>query len=142
MTTKLDNKIQEMFSKLPKEYRIAVSKVNIESKVDKISDQYELSEDETVRLDREVTYLVLHLQNTAKFMLRLEDKLGWSEDKLADITKSVTEKIVRPLQNKIAANENLDESKIPVPKPPSQDNNTPPTPDYGGGSDPYREPPE
>ncbi len=141
MPTKLDQKIQEMFSKLPSSYQKAVKAVEVERVIDKIGEDYQLSDKEVARLDREVTYLILHLQGTAQFMLRLEDKLNWSEEKVADITESITDEILRPLQEKLRKITGGNPDNVPVPEPPSQ-NNEPPKPDYGGRSDPYREPSE
>jgi len=131
----LDKKIEQAKDNLPNDYREELETFDVTAKVDEIAENQGFNEKETDRLDREVTYLLLDIQGTADFLTRLENKLNLSEDTSLAIVKSVTKKILRPIEK------NMEESveDMPVPPPPPN-TGMPDSTSYGGASDPYREP--
>jgi len=131
----LDKKIEQAKDNLPDDYRKELEQFSVTEKVNEIAENQGFNEKETGRLDREITYLLLDIQGTADFLTRLENKLGLSEDTSLAIVKSVTKKILRPIEK------NMEESDedMPVPPPPP-DPSMPDSTSYGGASDPYREP--
>jgi len=136
---KLDQKIQDLFVKLPEDYQQAVGELDVYGAVDKIGEKRGLDQDKLARLDREVTYLILGMQDTPGFMLRLEEKVGLEEERVASITESVTEKIIKPLREKLESMNGNPKEDMPVPPPPPN-TDMPDSTSYGGASDPYREP--
>jgi len=133
--TNLESKIKQAKHNLPDDYRKKLENFNVTAKVDEIAENHDFNEKETDHLDREVTYLLLDIQGTADFLNRLENKLDLSEDTSLAIVKSVTKKILRPIETSM---EKSDED-VPVPPPPPN-TSMPDSTSYGGASDPYREP--
>jgi hypothetical protein len=137
--SKIEDIIETAMNNLPSDYRSVLKKTDINSSIKHIAEANNLDEQAAARLDREVTYLMLRMHGTVTFMERLEEKMGLSEAAVTEITKQVTQQIIRPMQKSVGGQEN---ESIPVPPPPENQQDKPPTPNYGGNSDPYREPPE
>jgi hypothetical protein len=131
----LEKTIQEALVNLPKEYRKAVNDFGLTAAVEEIADRQSLNEEQTHLLDKEVTMFILGIQDTAKFMVNIEDGLDLPGERVAEITTNVTEKILQPIQNKLPDND-----EPPVPQPPGSQSGQAPETSYGGASDPYREP--
>jgi len=138
MVSKLQNKIKEAVSNLPDEYREAIGSTDVTRIVENIAKDFDLNPDEADHLDREATYLLLRIQRTQQFMARVEQKLGLTEQTVAKITEQITDRLIQPIIDDMSEETT---KNMPVPPPPSE-NQDPPTPDYGGTSDPYREPPK
>lgn len=136
----LESQIKTAFENLPDNYKSVLSKTDITTKVSEISDEVNLGKKETDVLDKEVTLLLLNISSTPDFITRLENKLRLEEDETLQITKAVTKRIIEPIEKQVS-NKNGQNGDVSVPKPPSA-SDKPPTPNYGGGSDPYREPAE
>jgi predicted alpha/beta superfamily hydrolase len=137
--SKLEDIIQTAMNNLPVKYRSVLKETDIDNRVERIAEANNFDEQATARLDREVSYLVLRMHDTVTFMDRLEKKMGLSEAAVTEITKQVTQQIIQPMQKSVSKQE---DEPVPVPPPPNDQQDKPPTPNYGGGSDPYREPPE
>lgn len=129
--------VKAAFANLPDDYRNAVGSLSVTEKVNEISANHGLTDQQSIDLDHEVTYLLLLIQSTEQFMKDIEQKLEISEQKVAALTDSVTEKILQPIQNKVSDNNKT----VPAPPPPPEPQNKETTTSgYAGNTDPYREP--
>ncbi|MEX2514561.1 MAG: hypothetical protein WD335_00300 [Candidatus Paceibacterota bacterium] len=128
--------LQKAKKNLPDEYVQAVIDLELPKRIDKISEQYQLSDIETDILDQEVVYLLLGITDSPTFTDRFGDISELENNVLLKVIKSVTRDIIIPLQEKFQGdNEENSTTSMPVPPPPPA-----PSAGYGGTSDPYREP--
>jgi hypothetical protein len=135
---KLDKKINKIKRNLPEDYIRAISQLDVTSLVSEIAQKQGLSEKDTEIIDQEVMYLLLDIQGPPEFLEQIEENIDLDHDQSLNIIKDVNKKILRPIEKKMEESD----KQMPVPPPPEKRQNNPPTPDYGGGSDPYREPTE
>lgn len=131
--------LQKSTKNLPKEYVEAVQRMNLAARINTLGSQHGLSDEEIDTLDQEIVYLLLDLTGPADFTERLSNNLSVDNEKLLKIIKHVTTDIIKPLQQNVRK-QGGNPGKIPVPPPPESSDGGPPTPSYGGTSDPYREP--
>lgn len=131
--------LQQARDNLSDEYMEAVKAINLPERINNIGKQCDLSQEDTDILDQEVVYLVLHVTDSPEFTERLGEALSVDDEDLLEILNKVTASIIKPLQNTLGNKKGGGED-VPVPPPPGSNNDGPPTPSYGGTSDPYREP--
>lgn len=121
----------------------------------RLGDTYGLSEQHRKTLGEEVGLVILGINPLSKLRQRLQNRLQTHNDVAAKIAASVEEYIPADIklmiknlpepetllnQTKNVGQTNTD--GIPVPPPPGSQDADAPTPNYGGTSDPYREPTE
>lgn len=132
--SELDKKIEKIEQNLPDDYLQVVSQFNVTSLVNEIAEKQGLNKKEADQIDKEVTYLLLDIQGPPEFLENIEDNIDLNHDQSLNIIKGVNEKILRPIEKRMEGSD----QQIPTPPPPNKEGA--PTPNYGGGSDPYREP--
>lgn len=95
--------LQKHLETLPKEYKQAIVKLDLPSRLLKISKTVSLHFDQTEELELEITLTLLGLRSSIEFVENIEEKLRLDEETLEKVTNEVNNEIFLPFRNLLQA---------------------------------------